>query len=67
MAVAAERLGVPQCRDFIHQKNLEHYCKLLAVTQDEAERKLLLKLLAEEKAKEPPPKMAVNDDGFDRR
>jgi hypothetical protein len=55
----------PRCssmQDFIHQMNLEHYRKLLAVTQDEAERKLLLKLLAEEKAKEPPPKMAVNDD-----
>jgi hypothetical protein len=40
--------------DFVHQKNLEHYRKLLAGDLDDAQRKMLLKLLAEEQAKEPP-------------
>ena len=38
---------------FIHRKNLEHYRTLLATTTDEAQRQMLLKLLAEEEAKEP--------------
>jgi len=44
-------------QNFIHQKNLEHFRKLLAQTQDTAERERLLKLLAEEEAKEPPPNL----------
>jgi hypothetical protein len=48
-------------QDFIHKKNLEHYRKLLAGTPDEAERALLVRLLAEEEAKKPPWKMAAND------
>ncbi|MDP1961996.1 MAG: hypothetical protein Q8K93_07330 [Reyranella sp.] len=43
-------------QSFIHRKNLENYRSLLAKTLDEAERKQLLKLLAEEEAKEPRPK-----------
>lgn len=43
-------------QNFIHRKNLENYRKLLTETRDESERERLLKLLAEEKAKDPPPK-----------
>jgi hypothetical protein len=39
---------------FIHRQNIEHYRKLLAQTTDEAQRCMLLKLLAEEEAKDPP-------------
>jgi hypothetical protein len=39
---------------FIHRKNLENYRQLLAETKDEAQRRQLEKLLAEEVAKEPP-------------
>lgn len=37
---------------FIHDKNLQHYRKLLAETTDEEKRKVLLKLLAAEEAKD---------------
>ncbi len=43
-------------QNFIHQKNLEKYRSLLAGTLDKAERGVLLNLLAEGVAKEPPPK-----------
>lgn len=44
-------------REFVHQQNLKHYRKLLAETTDEMQRRVLLKLLADEEAKEPrPPK-----------
>ena len=39
---------------FIHRQNLEHYRKQLAATTDEAQRRMILKLLADEEAKEPP-------------
>ncbi len=42
-------------QEFVRQQNLEHYRKLLTKAVDEAERRLLLKLLAEEEAKEPRP------------
>ena len=42
-------------QSFIHRKNLEHYRKLLAKTPDGAEQQQLLKLLAEEEAKDQPP------------
>ena len=38
---------------FIHRLNLEHYRHQLAETNDETQREILLKLLAEEEAKEP--------------
>jgi hypothetical protein len=41
-------------QSFIRRKNLENYRKLLAETSDVAERQKLLKLLAEEEAKDPP-------------
>jgi hypothetical protein len=39
---------------FIHRKNIEHYSKLLAGELDEAERKKIMALLAEELAKDRP-------------
>jgi len=41
---------------FIHQRNLAHYRKLLAGTAHEPQRQQILTLLAEEEAKEPPPR-----------
>jgi hypothetical protein len=40
---------------FIHRQNLAHFRKLLAQPTDEAQRRMLMKLLAEEEAKEPKP------------
>ena len=40
---------------FIHQQNLERYRRLLAQTADEAKRRQILKLLAEEEAKDRQP------------
>lgn len=37
---------------FIHQQNLERYRRLLAQSADESERQQILKLLAEEEAKD---------------
>lgn len=52
-------------QDFVHQKNLEHYRKLLAQTTDEAERRILLRLLKVESAKEKAPTNAPNGDRQD--
>ena len=41
---------------FIHRENLALFRKRLAEPCDDAQRRLLLKLLAEEEAKEPPTK-----------
>ena len=38
---------------FIHRHNLENYRKQLAETKDEAQRRVLMKLVAEEEAKDP--------------
>lgn len=40
---------------FIHQQNLALFKKRLAEARTEAEREVLLKLLADEKAKDAPP------------
>jgi hypothetical protein len=45
-------------QDFVHQKNLEHFRKLLARTTDDAERRLLMKLLEEERSKDKAPTKA---------
>jgi hypothetical protein len=37
---------------FVHRQNIEHYRKLLAETTDEVRRRQVLKLLAEEEAKD---------------
>ena len=39
--------------DFVHRENIEHYKKLLLHRTDPAERAVIVKLLAEETAKEP--------------
>ena len=41
--------------EFIHQENLALLKKRLAEHRTDAEREVLMKLLAEEEAKEPPP------------
>jgi len=41
--------------EFIHAENLALFKRQLAVPCDDARRQLLLKLLAEEEAKETPP------------
>lgn len=41
---------------FVHRENLELYKKRLEEPHTHAEREVLLKLLAEEKAKELPPR-----------
>jgi hypothetical protein len=40
---------------YIHRENLALYRKRLAETTDERARQVLLKLLAEEEAKDAPP------------
>jgi hypothetical protein len=50
------RGGVMQ--SFVHRKNLEHFRKLLANTTDDAERRLLMKLLEDERSKDKAPKKA---------
>jgi hypothetical protein len=39
--------------EFIHRENLEIFRRQLALAKDDAQRQLLLKLLAEEEAKVP--------------
>jgi hypothetical protein len=41
---------------FIHRENLALFRKCLAEPRDDAERKVLLKLLADEEAKDAPAK-----------
>lgn len=48
--------GGPLMEEFIHQQNLALFKKHLAEPHTEAEREVLMKLLTEEKAKEPSPK-----------
>ena len=45
--------------EFIHKENLALFKKRLAASGSDAERKVLLQLLADEKAKEPPPKNGI--------
>ncbi len=40
---------------FIHRQNLERYRKLLTQVTDERQRRQILKLIAEEEAKDEPP------------
>jgi hypothetical protein len=40
---------------FLHNQNVERYRKLLVEPMDEARRQQILKLLAEEEAKDTPP------------
>ena len=46
---------------FIHGQNLEHYRRLLAAPdqKDEVRRQTILKLMADEMSKDPPPLMGL--------
>ena len=46
---------------FIHRQNLEHYRRLLAAPdqKDEVRRQTILKLMADEMSKDPPPLMGL--------
>ena len=44
---------------FIHLQNLSHFRKQLADTTDASQRQQILKLLAEEEAKDPPPEASM--------
>jgi hypothetical protein len=44
---------------FIHRENLALFKKRLAEVQSDAEREVLLQLLADEEAKEPQPKNGI--------
>jgi hypothetical protein len=44
---------------YIHRENLTLFKKRLAESRSDAEREVLLKLLADEGAKEPPPKNGI--------
>jgi hypothetical protein len=52
--------------EFIHQQNLTLFKKRLAEPHTDAEREVLLKLLADEEANEPRPKGAVCAAIYDR-
>lgn len=45
----------PLMEKFIHRQNLALFKKRLAEPHTDAQREMLMKLLTEEKAKEPPP------------
>jgi hypothetical protein len=45
---------------YVHRENLALFKKRLAEAHSDAEREVLLKLLADEEAKEPPRKMAFS-------
>ena len=50
---------------FIHNQNIRHYRKLLEEECDEERRKIIWKLLAEEEAREIPPKPQPSDESKD--
>jgi hypothetical protein len=65
MGARWKRAEVPWCcamQGFVHRKNLENYRRLLAGELGDAERVQILKLLAEEKARDRPPLKAASDD-----
>ena len=45
--------------NFIHRENLDLFKKRLAETHSDGEREVLLKLLADEMAKEPLPQKGI--------
>jgi hypothetical protein len=49
--------------NYIHRENLALFKKRLEKAHTDAERKVLLMLLAEEEANEPPPKNGVLKPG----
>jgi hypothetical protein len=55
----AHNQGGPPMEKFIHQQNLTLFKKCLAEARTDAEREVLLKLLVDEEAKEPPLKNSM--------
>jgi hypothetical protein len=49
-------------QEFVRQQNIAEFRRLLTMTTDEYQWRVLLKLLAEEEAKAPPPVKAPDDD-----
>ncbi len=49
-------------QNFIHRKNLEHYRKLLAQTEDDGRRQMILKLLAAEEVKDAVAASTAKDE-----
>ena len=49
-------------QEFVRQQNIAEFRRLLTVTADEYQWRVLLKLLAEEEAKAPHPVKAPDDD-----
>jgi hypothetical protein len=49
-------------KKFVHEQNLKHLRELLANVTDEEKRDQLKRLLAEEEAADPPPKIAPPRD-----
>ena len=45
--------------EYIHRENLTLFKNRLSEARDDATRQVLLKLLAEEEAKDPPPKKGL--------
>ena len=55
----AHNQGGSLVEKYIHRENLSLFKKRLAEPHTDAEREVLMKLLADEQAKEPPPKNGV--------
>jgi hypothetical protein len=53
--IPPQNQGGPLMENFIHQQNLALFKKRLAEPHTDAEREVLMKLLTDEQAKEPPP------------
>ena len=59
--IPRRNLGTYTVERFIHNQNIRHYRKLLEEEYDEERRKIIRKLLAEEEAREIPPKPQPSD------
>jgi hypothetical protein len=55
--------GSPAMEKYIHRENLTLFKKRLAESHSDAEREVLLKLLADEEAKAPTPKNGIPKSG----
>jgi hypothetical protein len=54
-------LWYPAMQEWVRKANIAEFERLLALTTDPERRRLLLQLLADEKAKEPLSKRASDD------
>jgi hypothetical protein len=48
-------------QEWIRQRNIAEFRQLLATSTDPQQRRILLQLLAEQKAKEPAPRVVAAD------